>query len=314
MAVTTIPWGDGSGDNIYLTYPSASGDQTIQVSSDAYAGSTDRTKTITFTASHHGTSDTKTLTVVQEGVPEQYIVFKDPAVEAICAAQWGDGVGIKPSQAAAVPFSTNVQKKAFWNAFSSIKTTMTSFDELVYFTNVNMVNGQFFLNNTVLTSIDLTNIKEIQYQAFKGCTALAMELDLPNITGTSGMDYECFSGSGITKVKSLGSITYMGAYSNFYNCTSLTEAVVPATLTSMGRQQFQGCTNLRYVVMLPTTPPSIANQNFRNSGNCVIYVPYSADHSILTAYQTTWGANANANTYDVPRLAELNPDGTVPTS
>ena len=35
MAVTTIPWGDGSGDNIYLTYPSASGDQTIQVSSDA---------------------------------------------------------------------------------------------------------------------------------------------------------------------------------------------------------------------------------------------------------------------------------------
>lgn len=49
MATTTIPWGDGSGDNIYLTYPSASGDQTVEVSSDANTGSA-RTKTVTFSA------------------------------------------------------------------------------------------------------------------------------------------------------------------------------------------------------------------------------------------------------------------------
>ena len=310
MAVTTIPWGDGSGDNIYLTYPSASGDQTVQVSSDANAGSTDRTKTITFTASHHGTTDAKTLTVVQEGVPEQYIVFKDPAVGAICAAQWGDGVGIKPSQAAAVPFSTNVQKNAFWNAFSSIKTTITSFDELVYFTNVNRVNAGAFKDNTVLTSIDLSNIQQIYYEAFRGCTALAMELDIPKL---SYWDYNTFYGSGVTKVKSLGNITTMGSYGQFQNCASLVSAIVPATVTTMNRYQFYGCTNLQYVIMLPTTPPTVTNTNFRNTGSCVVYVPYSADHSILSAYQTTWGANSGANTYDVPRLAELNPDGTIPT-
>lgn len=48
---TTIPWGDGSGDNIYLDYAAASGDQTILVSSDANAGSVKRTKDIVFSAS-----------------------------------------------------------------------------------------------------------------------------------------------------------------------------------------------------------------------------------------------------------------------
>lgn len=61
MATTTIPWGDGSGDNIYLTYSSASGDQTVEVSSDANTSAA-RTKTVTFTAGNV----TQTLTVNQE--------------------------------------------------------------------------------------------------------------------------------------------------------------------------------------------------------------------------------------------------------
>ena len=133
MAVTTIPWGDGSGDNIYLTYPSASGDQTVLVSSDANTGSTDRTKTITFTASHHGTTDTKMLVVVQEGVPEPYIVFVDPIVEQICATNWGDGTGIKPSQAAQVTsLGSNFKNVSF-----------TSFNELRYFTGVQLTQDVF---------------------------------------------------------------------------------------------------------------------------------------------------------------------------
>lgn len=63
MATTTIPWGDGSGDNIYLTYPSASGDQTVEVSSDANTGSA-RSKVVTFTS---GVGNiTQQLTVNQE--------------------------------------------------------------------------------------------------------------------------------------------------------------------------------------------------------------------------------------------------------
>ena len=70
MATTTIPWGDGSGDNIYLTYSSASGNQTVGVTSDANTGDA-RSKVITFTS---GVGNiTQSLTVNQEsglsGIP-----------------------------------------------------------------------------------------------------------------------------------------------------------------------------------------------------------------------------------------------------
>lgn len=64
MAVTEIPWGDGSGDKIYLTYSASTGDQTILVSSDANAGSSARTKDITFLTTVGNIS--RTLTVSQE--------------------------------------------------------------------------------------------------------------------------------------------------------------------------------------------------------------------------------------------------------
>lgn len=71
MATTTIPWGDGSGDNIYFTYPSASGDQTVEVSSDANTGSA-RTKVVTFTAGNISQS----LTVNQGGRQQYTVSFK----------------------------------------------------------------------------------------------------------------------------------------------------------------------------------------------------------------------------------------------
>lgn len=63
MAVTTIPWGDGSGDNIYLTYSASQGDQTVLVSSDANNGAA-RQKVITFLTTVGNVS--RSLTVSQE--------------------------------------------------------------------------------------------------------------------------------------------------------------------------------------------------------------------------------------------------------
>jgi len=61
---TTIPWGDGSGDNIYLDYDASAGNQTVQVSSDANQGVSQRQKNVTFSAS--GASPV-ILTVAQGG-------------------------------------------------------------------------------------------------------------------------------------------------------------------------------------------------------------------------------------------------------
>ena len=70
MVTTTIPWSDGSGDNIYLTYSSASGDQTVTVSSDANTGSA-RTQSITFSATG---AESVVLTVNQAAGTPTYTV------------------------------------------------------------------------------------------------------------------------------------------------------------------------------------------------------------------------------------------------
>lgn len=50
MPIITIPWGDGSGDYIYLSTPSQTGDQSVSVTSDPNTGSA-RSKVVTFDAS-----------------------------------------------------------------------------------------------------------------------------------------------------------------------------------------------------------------------------------------------------------------------
>ena len=79
MATTEIPWGDGSNDKIYLTYPSASGDQTVVVTSDANTGAA-RSKVVTFSAAVG--SITRQLTVNQSaGIAPIYELASPTAVQ-----------------------------------------------------------------------------------------------------------------------------------------------------------------------------------------------------------------------------------------
>ena len=260
---------------------------------------------------------------------DAYINFADPVVAEMCVDAWGDGTGLTRRQAM---FITNAQ---FGAVFNGTETGITSFDELRLFpgltaipvnafkdcigltsvilpSSVRDIGHDAFNGCTSLISINLMQVENVRYNAFANCSSLVIELDLPNISGTSGLAYSTFTSSGITKIISLGTIQSMGAYSNFRNCKSLTHVVLPNTLTSMGRQQFEGCSNLETVVIYATTPPSVANQNFRDAGNAKIYVPYSEDHSVIASYQSVWGANAGADQYDVPRLAELDENGNIP--
>lgn len=253
MAVTIIPWGDGSGDNIYLTFQSASGDQTVQVSSDAYAGSTDRTKTITFTASHHGTTETKMLTVVQEGVPEDYIVFADPNLEAFCANQWGDGIGLKPSQAAAV---TGTMTRGLFDG------NYTSFDEFRYFGFTAMETYSF--RSTPIKSIIIpSGITVISNWSFY--QSQLESVILPDTLTTIQM--HAFRYAKLKSVTIPASVTFIGTTAFYNNGYQFTTAI-----------------------LLPTVPPTIENNTFMANNKLKIYVPYSSDGSILNAYKASWTA------------------------
>lgn len=77
---TQVSWGDGSGENIYLTYGASEGNQTVSVTSDAHTGYIERTKDITFTATAGGTTISRTLTVVQNGKDITIITRNDVAM------------------------------------------------------------------------------------------------------------------------------------------------------------------------------------------------------------------------------------------
>lgn len=199
---------------------------------------------------------------------EEYIIFADPVVEQICANQWGDGIGLKPSQAARVTSLADVFKE---------NTTITSFDELQYFTSLTALgtsatitqntHSQFY-GCTALTSItfppsltmigsysfygctSLSNINGLESvtvlgrEAFVNCTSLSIEVNLPNLTAIYNA---AFKASAITKVLSLGSITALTCSNNygvFQACTALTSVVLPNTLTNIQQYSFYGCTNL----------------------------------------------------------------------
>lgn len=213
MATTTIPWNDGSGDNIYLTYPSASGNQTVAVSSDANTGSVERTQTVTFSASANGQTVTKTLTLVQAKVAEQYIVFADPLVEQICATNWGDGTGITPTQAAAV---SNSQ---FETTFRG--TAIVSFNEFAeYFTGITSLSSNAFRDCTSLQSIKIgANVTAIGGSIFRGCSSLKNV----DILSTSSFPVSAFVqsngsfGDGTGTFHLAGGITTTGNYTLTFN-------------------------------------------------------------------------------------------------
>ncbi|MBR4758350.1 MAG: hypothetical protein IK084_06035 [Bacteroidaceae bacterium] len=77
---TSVDWGDGSGEKIYLTYAASEGNQTITVTSDAHTGYVSRTKDITFSVTAGQTVITRTLTVVQSGKDITIITRNDTAI------------------------------------------------------------------------------------------------------------------------------------------------------------------------------------------------------------------------------------------
>ena len=130
---------------------------------------------------------------------------------------------------------------------------------------------------------------------------------LPN-TITTIPNY-CFNGDHrLEEVNIPESITSIGT-SAFYECLSLNRLEFPSTVTSVGTNAFNYCVSLKTAIFHSTTPPTAGTTPF---GNCPslegIYVSYSEDHSILTAYKeaTNWSTYA-------AKIFELDENGNIPT-
>lgn len=170
-------------------------------------------------------------------------------------------------------------------------------EEVVLGEGLTSIPEASFYGYTALSSINLENISTINKHAFQSCSNLAIEVNMPKLTGT--LTYGTFGNSGITKVVSLGSIdsiigntssnaafvncksltsvilpdtlTYIGDYI-FYNCTELTECAIPDNVTSIGPYAFSNCKKITSI-NLPTGVKSIGKWAFQHTGITSIKIP-----------------------------------------
>ena len=138
------------------------------------------------------------------------------------------------------------------------------------------------------------SVTSIGAYAFSYCYALTSITIPDNVTSIGNSAFQnCYALTSITIPDSVTSI----GNNAFYYCYALTSITIPDNVTSIGNNAFQNCYAACEYHFRSETPPTLGGTAvFSNiPSDCIIYVPYSEDHSILEAYQTAtnWSAQAS---------------------
>lgn len=208
----------------------------------------------------NGLSASCEVTVNIQYDPNEVITFADPLVKVVClACNWdtnGDG-NISIGEAAAVTDLGTVFKGR----------TITSFDELRYFTGLTSIRAEAFSGCSNLASITIPeSVTSIGADAFTGTkwfdsqpndlvyagkVAYKYKGTMPADTfielkeGTQGIAANCFYNcEHLIYIFIPNSVTTIGDYA-FYKCLDLISVKFPNNLTSIGDYAFNCCTNLR---------------------------------------------------------------------
>lgn len=170
-------------------------------------------------------------------------------------------------------------------------------------------------------------LTSLGYGLFNGCHALSIITIPASVTGigTSGgsVFYDCWSLDSITvpdnitkipnstfrncynlkKLIGLKSINTIEDYSFIY-CYCLSGITIPSGVSNIPSSAFNNCRCAAEFHFTSTVPPTLAATTaFTNiPADCKIYVPYSADHSVLEAYQTAnnWSTYASYMVEETP--------------
>ena len=236
MATTTIPWGDGSGDNLYFTADSMSGNQNVQVSSDPNTGDTDRTKNVNFQASGVSPQPLQVIQLrgggctefddwVKDGdthlwinIVNDYQKAQEIRIKMKGTIDWGDGS--TPTSANATAYTT------FTHTYS---------DTGRYRIDLHPTSGTFELGGG-------------------GGSANVMGTRTNNTSFRTSVLYQVELGSSI--------ITTLTGYA-FYYCYGLRRVYIPKNITSAGSSVFYYCSSLAYLEFEDATKmTTVSNANF----------------------------------------------------
>ena len=123
------------------------------------------------------------------------------------------------------------------------------------------VGASAFSSNDGITSVDFNNVTKIGKSAFQSSKTLV------SIVGTKIQEIEQAA----------------------FALSSLSEATLPATLTTIGKMAFMNCKKLTKVTVLATTPPAVQANTFNGiNANAVLYVPKGkkADYEALPNWKS----------------------------
>lgn len=154
------------------------------------------------------------------------------------------------------------QKKTF-TLNSSAKDDLTDASFLLYFTGLERVHHQAFMNCTKLTTVRLPKyIRSIDQQAFEGCSKLSSIIIVPGVESIGRSAFRACA--ALPDIIIPSSVTEIGL-SAFRACSSLTTVAfaTPCKVTSIGGYAFYGCSALEYF-SIPSGVTVIELETFYN--------------------------------------------------
>lgn len=125
--------------------------------------------------------------------------------------------------------------------------------DLIEYNNLTRIGiGAFSYCTFTLNKAILPNCKKIDNYAFLNCASMNADINLPQLTS---IGIRAFHNSGIAKITSLGSITFLpdgewidsGYAGVFYFCTQLKTVILPDSLKTIGIGSFVGCSSLTQI-------------------------------------------------------------------
>lgn len=135
-------------------------------------------------------------------------------------------------------------------------------------------------------------VTEIGGYSFSSNTSMK-SISIPNGVITIG-NFAFSSNTHLESVTLPASLKVINSYA-FSGCHNIKKITIPAGVNTINSSAFGNCYRITEYHLLPETPPTLSSSTALEAGTCIIYVPYSADHSILEAYKTAtnWSTYAS---------------------